>query len=102
MPSGAPTADLAPEQAPARPDRQDIVAFVNDAATETVMRDALVEVAARGIEFHRANIRDAIAVLEKTPTPRILIVDVSGEARPLSALESLSDVVEPDVQVLLL
>ena len=102
MPPDVPLADIPTEQAPARPDRKDVVAFVTDAETENVLRDGLSDAAPRGVEFHRANIRGAIDLLRETTTPRILIVDVTGEGRPLTALESLSDVVEPDVQVLLI
>jgi pilus assembly protein CpaE len=102
MPPDVPLADLPAEQAPARPDRKDIVAFVADAETESVLRDGLSDAAPRGIEFHRSNIRGAIETLRDEATPRVLVVDVSGEGRPLTALESLSDVVEPDVHVLLI
>jgi pilus assembly protein CpaE len=93
---------MPPEQAPARPDRKDIIAFITDADTESVLRDGLSDAAPHGIEFHRTNIRGAIEVLRDNATPRVLVVDVTGEARPLTALESLSDVVEPDVHVLLI
>ena len=67
-----------------------------------MLRDGLTDAAPRGVEFHRANVRGAIDLLRETSTPRVLIIDVTGEARPLTALEELSDVVEPDVQVLLI
>lgn len=102
MPPDVAIADSPPEQAPARPDRQDIVAFVTDAATESVLRDGLIDAAPHGIEVHRTGIRGAVETLQKTPTPRVLVVDVSGEARPLTALEELSEVVEPDAHVLLI
>jgi pilus assembly protein CpaE len=102
MPSDVAHAELPPEAAPARPDRKDIVAFVSDAETETVLRDGLSDAAPRGVEFHRTNIRGAIDILRQTSTPRVLVVDVAGEGRPLNALESLSEVVEPDVHVLLI
>ena len=35
-------------------------------------------------------------------SPRTLIIDISGEDQPLTALEDLSDVVEPDIKVLLI
>ena len=57
MPSDVALADAPPEQAPARPDRQDIVAFVTDAATESVLRDGLIDAAPHGIEVHRTGIR---------------------------------------------
>ncbi len=102
MPADMPIAEMPVDQAPARPDRKDIVAFVTDIETEGVVRDGLSDSAPRGIEFHRTNIRGAIEVLQNTATPRVLVVDVTGESRPLTALEGLSDVVEPDVQVLLI
>ena len=93
MPSDGPLTGVLQEQAPTRPDRKDIVAFVADADTESVLRDGLTYAAPRGVEFHRANVRRAIDLLRETSTPRVLIIDVSGEARPLTALEELSDVV---------
>jgi pilus assembly protein CpaE len=102
MPPDMSLGEIAPEQAPARPDRKDIVAFVTEATTESVLRDGLVDAAPRGIEVHRTGIRGAIDTLQKAATPRVLVIDVSGEARPLTALEELSDVVEPDAHVLLI
>ena len=67
-----------------------------------MLRDGLSDAAPHGVEFHRTNIRGAIEILRQTSTPRVLVVDVAGEGRPLNALESLSEVVEPDVQVLLI
>lgn len=100
--TNVPLADVPQEQASARPDRKDIMAFVTDVETEVVLRDGLSDAAPRGIEFHRSNVRGAIEVLQDTPTPRVLVIDVTGETRPLTALESLLDVVEPDVHVLLI
>ena len=45
-------------------------------------------------------VRAAIAAMQKHATPRVLAVDVSGEDQPLTALGDLSQVVEPDVCVL--
>ena len=102
-----PTATTAPGVAPdgapaARPERQDILAFVTDAGTETILRDALADAASGSLDVRRADIRGAIAVLRKTASPRTLIVDISGEEQPLTALDDLSHVVEPDIRVLLL
>ena len=90
-------------QAPVRPDRKDIIAFVTDAETETVLRDGLSDAAPHGIEFHRTNIRGAIEILRQDlDTAR-----AGGRRRrrrpPADrAGGSLSEVVEPDVQVLLI
>jgi pilus assembly protein CpaE len=40
--------------------------------------------------------------MQKSATPRLLIIDVSGEEEPLRALADLSNVVEPDVRVLVI
>ncbi len=79
-----------------------ILAFVADADSETVLREALAESVPEGMEVRRGNVRTAITVLARTPTPRTLIVDVSGEEQPLTALGDLSEVVEPDAQVLVI
>jgi pilus assembly protein CpaE len=102
MPPDVPLAEIPQDQAPARPDRKDIVAFVADAETENILRDGLSDAAPHGVEFHRTSVRGAIDLLGQTSTPRVLIIDVTGESRPLTALESLSNVVEPDVHVLLI
>jgi len=83
-----------------RPDRQRIVAFACDQETEAALREGLVEAVPQGFEIRRGTVRAAMAALHKISTPHILIVDVSGEEQPLSALSELSNVVEPDVRVL--
>jgi pilus assembly protein CpaE len=70
MPPDVALADIPQDQAPARPDRKDIVAFIADAETENVLRDGLSEAAPHGIEFHRANIRGAVDLLRQIATPR--------------------------------
>jgi pilus assembly protein CpaE len=98
-PDGAVRVD-APVDETQRPDRPLVIAFASDQATETALREGLLEAVPQGFEIQRANVRAAMAALQKMPTPHTLIVDVSGEAQPLSALSDLSDVVEPDVHVL--
>lgn len=88
------------EPAAARHDRAPFLAFVNDAATETVLRDGLVDMVPGGTDIRRGGVRAAIAALQKMATPRVLVVDVSGHDEPLTALAMLSEVVEPDVCVL--
>jgi pilus assembly protein CpaE len=85
-----------------RPDRPRVIAFVGDQDTETALREGLVEAVPQGFEIHRGTVRAAMAALHKMPTPHVLIVDVSGEEQPLSTLGELSDVVEPDVRVLVI
>jgi len=101
-----PPDDLALAQPPAaeaeRPDRARVVAFVSDQETETALREGLIEALPQGFDIRRGTARAAMAALRKMPTPHVLIVDISGEQQPLSALSELSDVVEPDVRVLVI
>lgn len=86
----------------ARHDRSQIMTFVADAHTEAALRDGLAELLLETGDMRRGGIRAAITTLQKATTPRILVVDISGEDEPLSALASLSEVVEPDVCVLVI
>ena len=76
------------------------IAFLNDAVTETAIQAGLADVMPGGVESRRGGIKAAIVALQKSATPRVLIVDVGGEAEPLQALDALSNVVEPHVCVL--
>ena len=91
----------APPDAPAtRHDRPRLAVFTADSATEQALRDGLAEALPAGTEFHHGGIKAAIDALRKMPTPITLIVDLSGAAYPLTLLSQLSDVVEPNVRVL--
>lgn len=83
-----------------RPDRASLIAFITDGRSEEALRDGLTEASAEDLDVRRGGVRAAIAALQKHHTPRVLIVDVSGEEQPLTALGDLSNVVEPDVCVL--
>jgi pilus assembly protein CpaE len=82
--------------------RAQVIAFVNDDETEGVLRQVLSSVTPEHSDVRRGGVRAAIVELQKIDTPRALIVDVSGEDEPLNALAALSQVVEPDVQVLVI
>ena len=102
MPPDALLLSESPTAGQQRPDRPLVVAFIGDQTTETVLREGLLEALPQGFEVRRGTVRAAMAALQKMPTPHTLIVDVSGEDQPLSALSDLSDVVEPDVRVLVI
>lgn len=93
-----PSADAGP--AAVRHDRPQIMTFLADAHTEAAVRDGLADLLLETADMRRGGIRAGIAALQKMKTPRILVVDVSGEDEPLAALGALSEVVEPDVCVL--
>jgi pilus assembly protein CpaE len=83
-----------------RHDRPSLVAFLADGRSEEALRDGLREHADGELDVRRGGVRAATSAMQKQITPRVLIVDVSDEDQPLSALDDLSHVVEPDVCVL--
>ncbi len=83
-----------------RPGRAAVMGFAIDADSEAALRNGLAEAVPQGLEIRRGDIRSAIATLRRTATPHVLIVDISQEDQPLAALDDLSQVVEPDVRVL--
>jgi pilus assembly protein CpaE len=85
-----------------RYDRPFLIGFITDARSEEALRDGLVEISTEQLDFRRGGVRAAIAAMQKQATPRVLLVDVSGEEQPLSALGELAHVVEPDVCVLVI
>ncbi len=86
----------------ARNDRPSAMAFVSDGQCDAALRDGLGDLLPAPIELRRGGIRAAIAAQQKSPNPRVLVVDVSGEDEPLRMLSSLSLVVEPDTCVLVI
>jgi pilus assembly protein CpaE len=88
--------------ATARHDRPQLMTFVADAHTEAALRDGLADLLVESADMRRGGIRAAVATLQKVTTPRILVVDVSGEDEPLAQLGTLAEVVEPDVCVLVI
>ena len=90
----------ATDDAQHRPERRPLVCFTADAETEQALRNGLSDLGRLQSEFHRADIEKAIAALREMPTPWTLVVDVACHPQPLAALEDLSQVVEPDVRVL--
>jgi pilus assembly protein CpaE len=102
MPDGLPGGRPAVEDAGSRTDRAPLLCFTTDAATEAALREGLADMLPVAPDIRRADIRGAITALQREATPSTLVVDVSGDAQPLAALEDLAQVVEPDVTVLVI
>jgi len=90
------------EETRGRSDGANVLGFANDAATEAILREGLADALQTVPEIRRANIRQAIIALQRGAAPSTLVVDISGEGQPLSALEDLAQVVKPDVTVLVI
>lgn len=93
---GGPVAKLA------RHDRPVLIGFATDAQTETALREGLSEALGNRLDIRRGGVHAAIGAMRSSNTPRTLIIDIGGEAQPLTALSNLADVLEPDVQVLVI
>lgn len=102
MQADAALADPADLEAPRRTDRAPLVAYACDRATEELLRDVMLDAAGPGASVRRGTIEIARKALASEPTPNVLVLDVSGEADPLAALEDLAQVVEPGVRVLVI
>ncbi len=83
-----------------------VIGFALDAATETVLREGLQDLAQTGIhntaDIRRGTVKTAIATLAKMPTPQIVVVDIGRDERPIQALLELGDVIEPSVSLLVI
>lgn len=80
-------------------DRAPFLAFIGDDESEATLRMGLSE-HLDTITVRRGGIRAAIRAMERERTPRVLVVDLSGEDDPVGALDNLASVCEPDVTVL--
>lgn len=85
-----------------RTDRFSVSAFVTDAATEVVLRDGLNDLVPDGLDIRRGSVRTVITAMMRMPTPEILIVDISGQDRPLQILSELCDVIEPMTRLMVI
>lgn len=85
-----------------RADRPGFIGFITDGESEAAVREGLTEALSTGMDVRRGGIRAAIATFRKTATPLVLLVDIGNEDQPLTALSELSEVVEPDVRVLVI
>jgi pilus assembly protein CpaE len=81
--------------------RKPLLAFVADDESEAALRAGLLDIV-EGFEIRRGTILHAIKCLAGEPTPRTLIVDISGVANPLYELDKLAHVCTPDVSVLVI
>jgi pilus assembly protein CpaE len=84
-----------------RAERLPLLAFIADAESEAVLREGLSQALPGGFEVRRGNVRAALQALSKMATPRVLIIDITGESQSLALLGDLTHVVEPDVQVMI-
>lgn len=81
-------------------ERLQLRAFVADAETRAVIAQVAGDLMITGASIHNGTVRDAITVLGRERSPRILIVDISASELPLSDIDELAEVCEPGVSVI--
>lgn len=84
------------------PRLQGVMAYVQDSESEAVLRRLAAHLALPGFEVHRGTIATAERDLKTKRSPAVLFVDVTGVDRVLDAVQSLSDVCEPQLQLVVI
>lgn len=81
---------------------QGILAYVQDGESEAVLRRVATHLALPGFEVRRGGIATAQRDLKFQRSPAILFVDVGGVDTVLEAVSDLSEVCEPQLQVVVI
>ena len=79
-----------------------IVAFVNDADTETIVGAVLEDLGLDAASVKRGDVGTAIAYLSSNSSPRIVLVDISRSELPISDINALAEACEPGVEVIVI
>lgn len=76
--------------------------YTGDRDSEGVVRQALGDLGIPNIAFGVEGIKGAISDLSKKPSPRLLIVDISGVDEATAQINQLADVCEPGTGVIVI
>jgi len=79
-----------------------VLAYVSDADSEAVLNRVAASLALPGFELRRGDIRMAERDLKTQRSPAVLLVDVSDTDTVLDAMQRLSEVCEPQLQVIVI
>lgn len=94
----------APETAATRPAPRAgttlVQVFVRDEDSKATLRQSFSNLNVRDTQFVVGDIETAVVTLSQQPSPRLLIVDISGVADPLSHVNELANVCEPNTDVI--
>lgn len=83
-------------------DRPLFMGFVRDAETAHILRAALAPAFPAGLILHTMPFAGSLERLGQIETPRTILIDISGEDQPLSAILQLEAVVDPGTRVLVI
>ncbi len=80
--------------------RPKFLGFVADPETAAKLESGLAPILTNGGTFHVVNFRKTLAILSRIPCPQTLLVDLTGEDQPISAMLELAEMVDPGTNVL--
>lgn len=76
------------------------IAFCADSTTHAAIDRVIGDMMLPHASIRKGSVKDAIKFLSQHPSPKLLMVDISGSDLPLSDIDSLADVCEPGVSVI--
>jgi pilus assembly protein CpaE len=76
--------------------------FVADPEATATIRQTIDSIGLRNAEFISGNIETATAALAQRASPRLLIVDISGLENPVTKVNELAEVCEPNTGVIVI
>ncbi len=77
-------------------------AIINDKSSKEIVLQVIKELMIPHASITLGTIRDAVKMLDKQDSPKILLVDVSSSDMPLSDINDLAEVCEPSVDVVVI
>ncbi len=75
-------------------------AYVTDEDSSSIIKRTFTDLGLFDSSIHKGTIETAIKELDRSRSPQVLVVDISGLDLPLEALQRLSEVCEPGVEVI--
>jgi len=94
------TAMATSEQAKANQDH--FLAFCNDSESYSAVDRVIGEMMLPHASIRKGAVKDAVRYLSDHPSPKLLIIDITGSDLPLSDIDNLANVCEPGVTVIAL
>ncbi len=73
--------------------------FVGDEESADILREALSPTFPEGLQLYTTDFQTSLTMLSKMKPPRVVLVDISQEERPLNAMMDLAEVVAPETSV---
>ena len=80
--------------------REEFIGFAKDQASAALLHAALAPHLHGNSQIHVVSFRASLAILAAMTTPKIVLIDLSGEDQPMNAMMELAEVVEAGTTVM--